>query len=104
VCVSLNVCVCVSLCMCMFISVSVCVSQCACLSGCVSQSMTDLPVGVGFGIKDAETARQIAGISDAVIIGSSLVERIANLQKEPEKMTSELSGFLSELRHAIDAT
>jgi len=68
------------------------------------QSMTDLPVGVGFGIKDAETARQIAGISDAVIIGSSLVERIANLQKEPEKMTSELSGFLSELRHAIDAT
>lgn len=68
------------------------------------QSMTDLPVGVGFGIKDAETARQIAGISDAVIVGSSLVERIANLQKEPEKMTSELSGFLSELRHAIDAT
>ena len=68
------------------------------------QSMTDLPVGVGFGIKDAETARQIAGISDAVIVGSSLVERIANLQKEPEKMTSELSEFLSELRHAIDAT
>jgi len=41
------------------------------------RNKTDLPVGVGFGIKDAKTATEVAGFCDAVIIGSALVETIA---------------------------
>ncbi|MEE8320339.1 MAG: tryptophan synthase subunit alpha, partial [Gammaproteobacteria bacterium] len=40
------------------------------------RAKTDLPVGVGFGIKDAATAAQVGKISDAVIVGSALVERV----------------------------
>jgi tryptophan synthase alpha chain len=36
-----------------------------------------LPVGVGFGIKTAEKAREIATVADAVVVGSALVERLA---------------------------
>lgn len=38
---------------------------------------TDLPVAVGFGIKDAETAATVAGCADAVVVGSALVDRVA---------------------------
>jgi tryptophan synthase alpha chain len=67
------------------------------------RSRTDLPIGVGFGIKDAATASQVARFSDAVIIGSALVERMSELESRPEKLTSEMTTFLSELRHAVDA-
>ena len=38
---------------------------------------TDLPVAVGFGIKDAETAATVAGCADAVVVGSALVDCVA---------------------------
>ena len=44
---------------------------------------TSLPVGVGFGIKDAETAKAVSAFSDAVIVGSSLVERMEQLGNVP---------------------
>lgn len=66
------------------------------------RSKTDLPVGVGFGIKDPATAKQVAGFSDAVIIGSALVERISQLARQPEKLTQEVTDFLSGLRSAMD--
>jgi len=53
---------------------------------------TDLPIGVGFGIKDAETAAQIAKISDAVIVGSALVRLVETV--EPDQ----LLGFLKPVR------
>jgi len=60
---------------------------------------TKLPIGVGFGIKDAETAAQIAQISDAVIVGSAIVQLI---ETEPqEKLLETIPAFLRELRHAI---
>jgi tryptophan synthase alpha chain len=37
---------------------------------------TGLPVGVGFGIRDAATAARIAGIADAVVVGSRIIEEI----------------------------
>ncbi|OQW94339.1 MAG: tryptophan synthase subunit alpha [Beggiatoa sp. IS2] len=61
---------------------------------------TDLPIGVGFGIRDAETAAKIAQFSDAVIVGSALVQRI---ETTPQEKLLEVSGaFLQELRTAID--
>jgi tryptophan synthase alpha chain len=40
------------------------------------RAATGLPVGVGFGIRDAETARQVGGVADAVVIGSRIVQEI----------------------------
>ncbi|MDX1697322.1 MAG: tryptophan synthase subunit alpha [Thiohalobacterales bacterium] len=64
---------------------------------------TDLPVGVGFGIRDADSAARVAAIADAVVVGSVLVNRIAELAAEPEAIAAALSAKLAEMRAAIDA-
>ena len=63
-----------------------------------------LPVGVGFGIKDAETAGQVAAMADAVIVGSAIVGRIEALTLKPEHIPGAIGDFLAGLRAAIDAT
>ena len=67
------------------------------------REFTALPIGVGFGINDAETAKQIANISDAVVIGSAVVRRIANNQHDSDKLQSDIKGFLSGIRAALDS-
>jgi len=64
---------------------------------------TDLPICVGFGIKDAETAAQVSEISNGVVVGSAIVKRIAENQKDMSTLTAEVKSFLSELRSAMDA-
>lgn len=65
---------------------------------------TSLPVGVGFGIKDAATAKAVAVFSDAVIVGSSLVERMEQLGNAPlEQLTQSAQDFLAGLRRALDS-
>ncbi len=66
------------------------------------RAVTKLPLGVGFGIKDAETARRIAQFADAVIVGSALVQKIEQLAAEPAKISVEISKLLSQMRHAMD--
>ena len=63
---------------------------------------TALPVGVGFGVRDATTAAALAGVADAVIVGSAIVGRIAELRGDPVRMTEEVSGFVAGLRRAMD--
>ena len=65
-----------------------------------------LPVGVGFGIRDAATAAQVARVADAVIVGSALVGRIETLaeQGHAERIPTIIGDFLGELRAAIDDT
>lgn len=63
----------------------------------------DLPVGVGFGIKDADTAARVSGSADAVIVGSAIVGRIEALVRTPERIEEAVGGFLAELRAAIDS-
>jgi len=65
---------------------------------------TELPVAVGFGIHDAETAAAVSRIADAVVVGSAIVKRIAELENEPEKINQHVGEFLSGLREAIDKT
>jgi len=67
------------------------------------RTKTNLPVGVGFGIKDAATAKAVAGFSDAVIVGSALVERIAQLDEHKDRLIQDVTAYLTELRTAIDA-
>jgi tryptophan synthase alpha chain len=64
---------------------------------------TRLPVGVGFGIHDAESAARVAQVGDAVIVGSALVRRIEALTEHPGRINDELAGALAEMRSAMDA-
>jgi tryptophan synthase alpha chain len=62
---------------------------------------TQLPVGVGFGIRDADTARRIAGVADAVIIGSRLVQEIET--SRPDEINARVTAFMRGIRTAMDS-
>ncbi len=64
------------------------------------RTFTQLPVGVGFGIRDAETARQIATCADAVVIGSRLVQEMENCSGGEAAVKAQ--AFLSDVRRAMD--
>jgi tryptophan synthase alpha chain len=60
-----------------------------------------IPVGVGFGIRDAQTAKTIAKVADAVVIGSKIIQLIEN---EPRDKVAAVAGdFLRGIRQAMDA-
>ncbi|HTH59151.1 MAG TPA: tryptophan synthase subunit alpha [Paraburkholderia sp.] len=60
-----------------------------------------VPVGVGFGIRDAQTAAAIAEIADAVVVGSRIVQLLQ--QSPPETAADTLKGFIAGIRKAMDA-
>ncbi len=60
-----------------------------------------LPVGVGFGIRDASSARAVSEKSDAVVIGSRIVQLLEESSKE--NAASNLQAFMAEIRRALDA-
>jgi len=62
-----------------------------------------LPLGVGFGIKDGETAAKVASVSDAVIVGSALVRCIEENPDDVQAIKNGLSGLMTEMRTAMDA-
>ena len=64
---------------------------------------TDLPVGVGFGIKDAEIAASVGAVSDAVVVGSALVKKFEEFTDSPDKIQKEVVAVLSSMRAALDA-
>jgi tryptophan synthase alpha chain len=65
--------------------------------------LTDLPVCVGFGIKDPETAKAIAGLADGVVIGSVLVDRMgAQADKKAEEIAASVGDIISGIRTVID--
>ena len=63
---------------------------------------TQLPLGVGFGIRDPESAAQVAKIADAVVVGSVLVSKIAELADRPESIPAAIGAIVADLRAAID--
>ena len=65
------------------------------------RSHTRLPIGVGFGIRDAETARAVAQISDAVVIGSRLVQEIE--KSAPDRVVGNVRALVAGFRQALDA-
>lgn len=62
---------------------------------------TKLPIGVGFGIRDGETARAVARVADAVVIGSRIIQEME--RATPETCVEKGAAFLREIRGAIDA-
>ncbi len=67
------------------------------------RDMTDLPLCVGFGIRDGVTAAEVAKVADGVIVGSALVNRIADSVDAPETIAGQLKSVLAEMRTAMDA-
>lgn len=63
---------------------------------------TSLPIGVGFGISDANSAAAVARIADAVVVGSAIVRRVGELAATPDKIPGEIAAFVGGLRAAID--
>jgi len=66
------------------------------------RTKTDLPIGVGFGVRDAATATQVASIADAVVVGSRMVQTIE--QSTEANVLENVAVLMSELRKAIDAS
>jgi len=64
---------------------------------------TQLPIAVGFGIRDAESAARVAGIADAVIVGSALVSLIGQEGHDLNSAIRKISGLLATMRQALDA-
>jgi tryptophan synthase alpha chain len=62
---------------------------------------TDLPVAVGFGIKDARSAVSVAQHADGVVIGSALVAQLAQCQTLDDTLVC-ANKFISGVRSALD--
>lgn len=69
------------------------------------RSCCDLPLAVGFGIRDPETAAAVAQVADGVVVGSALVQLMADQAEagaEPEAVAEAAAKLLAALRSAID--
>ena len=60
-----------------------------------------IPVGVGFGIRDAATARAVGRVADAVIIGTRIIQLVDGLPRA--EVLGPVTAFLQEIRAALDA-
>jgi tryptophan synthase alpha chain len=65
------------------------------------RAATPLPIGVGFGIRDAQSARQIAATADAVVIGSRIIQEIE--AAGPDHAVARVKAFLKPIREALDS-
>ena len=59
-----------------------------------------IPIGVGFGIRDADTARAVSALCDGVVVGSRIVQEIENSNEQ--QVLGNVSRLVKELRIAID--
>jgi tryptophan synthase alpha chain len=64
------------------------------------RAATHLPIGVGFGIRDAESARRVAQTADAVVIGSRIIQEIEG--GTADQAVSRVKAFLRPIREALD--
>ncbi|OMH38700.1 tryptophan synthase subunit alpha [Motiliproteus sp. MSK22-1] len=67
------------------------------------REITDLPVGVGFGIRDDKSAASVAKVADGVIVGSVLVNKIAELASTPDSIPQQVADIIRGMRQAMDA-
>jgi tryptophan synthase alpha chain len=67
------------------------------------RTCTDLPVGVGFGIKDAASAQAVAQVADAVVVGSAIVKLVEATPNEHNAIITNISQLLATMRQAMDS-
>ena len=61
---------------------------------------TNIPVAVGFGIRDTASAKAVSQTADAVVIGSRIVQLLE--EAKPGEELASLEHFIHEIRHALD--
>lgn len=66
------------------------------------RNLAKLPIGVGFGIKDAESAQAVSRVADGVVVGSALVNQVDKHQNDPAAINQAISDILSAMRNAMD--
>lgn len=66
------------------------------------RTVTDLPIGVGFGIRDGATAAAVGEVADGVVVGSVLVNQIAANADNPDAARKAISAIIAEMRGAMD--
>lgn len=66
------------------------------------RQLTDHRIGVGFGIKDGPSAKAIAQIADAVVVGSALIQKIEKNLQNPQAAKQEISALVASMRVAMD--
>ena len=66
------------------------------------KSITDLPVGVGFGISNAAAAASVAEVSDAVVVGSALVKRVEERLADAATIPAHVGELVRSMRAAMD--
>lgn len=64
---------------------------------------TDLPLGVGFGIKDAATAAAVAKVADAVVVGSAVIKLVEATPDDHATILNTIGELLASMRVAMDA-
>lgn len=67
------------------------------------REITDLPLGVGFGIRDGKSAAAVSEVADAVVVGSTLVRCMEEHADRLEELPAAVAALLAEMRHAINA-
>ena len=65
------------------------------------KAFVKLPVGVGFGIRDAKTAQAVAAVSDAVVIGTALVQLLETCTRD--NVAAAAGEFIAGIRKALDS-
>jgi tryptophan synthase alpha chain len=66
------------------------------------RAATDLPIAVGFGIRDAESAAAVARVADAAVVGSAIVDVIA-AHIDADDLPARVHGFVAELARGVRA-
>ena len=65
------------------------------------QTLTDVPICVGFGIKDAKSAAAVSAHADGVVVGSALVQLMAD-SADPNIAAERLHSAATDIRHGLD--
>lgn len=67
------------------------------------REQSSLPVGVGFGIRDSESAANVAKVADAVVVGSALIRIIEANQDNLDEAKLKISALMKSMRESIDS-
>lgn len=63
---------------------------------------SSIPVVIGFGIKDRETASKMSSFADGVVVGSAIVDMISNSEKQENKLVlNKISKFVGDIKSSI---
>lgn len=67
------------------------------------KSLSNVPVAVGFGIRDADSAKAVGAVADAVVVGSAFVTLVGEHGDDQSAILSSVGGLLASMRQGLDS-